>query len=117
MKSVRNYILCTILGIILLNACGDEKPYIPNKILKQEEMQYVLTDILQAEAYVMERRIPQDSARKVVQKLYAEIFARHKTTQEQFYESFKFYSGHPKLLDESFQPIIDSLSSIEASTR
>ncbi len=82
--------------------------------MKPREIQPVLADIVIAEAWLQEHRMPSDTSRIVMQKYYEEIFHRHNVDRKEFYESMEFYITHPALLEKAFIPIIDSLSTLEA---
>jgi hypothetical protein len=63
-------------------------------------MENVMLDMILADRFA-ERFILKDSARKDVKaetfKLYNQVFAIHNVTNEEFFESYKFYLRRPDL--------------------
>ncbi len=94
------------IAALFLFSCGNENE-IPKGILKPAKMQIVLWDILREDAFTNDF-IKKDSAKKPEAesvKLQQRIFAMHKVTKEEFYDSYKFYLNHTELL----QPLLDSM--------
>lgn len=92
----------------LLPACGN-KNNIPKGILKQDKMQKVLWDVLQADAFTFQY-ISKDSSKKpeaAMAALQQQIFATHKTTRGEFYKSYDYYKKHPDIM----APLLDSMIS------
>jgi hypothetical protein len=72
-------------------------------------MQLVVWDIVRADQFLNDFVLNKDSSlNSTVErtKLYQQVFAVHKTNQEQFRESFSFYKSHP----EYFKTILDSIN-------
>jgi hypothetical protein len=99
--------------LFLCFACGHSE-HIPSNVLDQQKMQGVLVDMLQADSYVSSHPLVRDSSAKVSQRLYSQIFQKHKISRTDFERSLDFYNSHPKLMEENIQTVIDSLSAIEA---
>lgn len=77
-------------------------------------MSLLLSDVLIAEAHINLNHLPHDTAREKAAGYYRSIFQNHDVTAHQFYESLKYYTSVPGLLDEKLQPLIDSMSTLEA---
>ncbi len=95
-----------IIMTLFLFSCGN-KNEIPKGILKPDKMQTVLWDVLREDAFTNDF-IKKDSAKKPEAesvKLQQRIFAIHKVTRTEFYDSYKFYLNHTALL----QPLLDSM--------
>lgn len=95
-----------LIAALFLFSCGN-KNEIPKGILKPAKMQIVLWDILREDAFTNDF-IKKDSAKKPEVesvKLQQRIFAMHKVTKAEFYDSYKFYLNHTELL----QPLLDSM--------
>jgi ribosomal protein S8 len=91
---------------LFLFSCGNKND-IPKGILKPAKMQRVLWDVLREDAFINDF-IKKDSAKKPEAesvKLQQRIFAIHKVTKAEFYDSYKFYLSHTELL----QPLLDSM--------
>lgn len=99
--------ICVLLyGLFFLTSCGGHDE-IPEGILKPEKMQAVLWDVLKAEAFTSEF-IKKDSAKDAVAenfKLQQEVFAIHKISKTDFYDSYDFYKSNTRM----FKVILDSI--------
>lgn len=85
--------------IVSFTACHD-KNALPNGILKREQMQAVLWDFIQADAFTS-AYIKRDSANKPLFetiKLQKQIFALHHITREDFNTSYAYYKEHPAIM-------------------
>jgi hypothetical protein len=81
-----------IIGALFLFSCSN-KNSLPKGILKPVKMQAVLWDVLREDAFTNDF-IKKDSAKKPEAesvKLQQRIFAMHKVTRAEFYDSYKFY--------------------------
>ena len=101
---------------MLLSSCGDSGANIPNDVLPEEKMRAVLMDVMLAEADITDKGLMEAEMKPEMQKMYLQIFDKHNITKEQFYHSMEFYTKNPDILDRNFQPIIDSLSTLEAKS-
>jgi hypothetical protein len=92
---------------VLLFACGGSNKKQDNGILKKEKMEAVLWDVLRADAFafqfVIKDTIKKPEAEMAV--LQQKIFAVHKTSRQEFYNSMDYYRAHPDI----FQPMLDSM--------
>ena len=87
----------------------NHKNTIPDDLLKKDQMQAVLWDIMRAEVFT-NQYIKKDTLKNPVvenAKLQNQIFAIHHISREDFYKSYSYYKEHTDLL----QPILDSLTS------
>jgi len=102
-----NRLLLLCLGAIVfgLISCTD-KDKLPKGVLPKNKMESVLWDMLEAERY--RSTFIRDSAKMKMEnfKLYAEVFAIHQITKDQFIKSYKFYMSRPDISRDMF----DSLS-------
>ena len=102
-----NRLLLLCLGAIILGliSCTD-KDKLPKGVLPKDKMESVLWDMLQAERY--RATFIKDSSKIKTEtfKLYAEVFAIHQITKDQFIKSYKFYMSRPDIARDMF----DSLS-------
>ena len=79
---------------VVLFSCSNKTPA---NILPPDKMQNVLWDVMSADVFTTDF-ISKDSTKKLPVenvKLQKQIFAMHKTTREQFYDSYKYYEQHP----------------------
>lgn len=97
-------ILLVVLS--LLNSCGN-KDKLPAGVLKPEKMQAVLWDVIKADVFTTDF-IKKDSGRNAEAenlKLQQQIFAIHKITRADFYDSYDYYKGNTV----EFKKIVDSM--------
>mgnify|MGYP003477589612 FL=1 len=95
-----------LFGLVMLPACKN-KDTIPEGILKPEKMQVVLWDVIRADAFTADF-IKKDSAKNAAAenlKLQQQIFAIHKITKADFYNSYDYYKSNTPLIKN----ILDSL--------
>lgn len=93
-------------GLVILYSCGN-KNKIPTGILMQDKMQAVLWDVIRADAFT-EEFIKKDTSKNAVTenlKLQQQIFAIHKVTREDFYNSYDYYKKNTAV----FKIILDSI--------
>jgi hypothetical protein len=100
-----------LLSLVLLMMGGfiscTNKDKIPGDVLPKEEMEKVLWDMITAERYA--NVFLKDSAlnnKEETFKLYAQVFALHNITREQFVKSYQFYMSRPDIT----RGMLDSLS-------
>ncbi len=103
---MRTCIITLLACLAIFNACVS-KDKLPAGILKPEKMQLVLWDVIIAEAFTNEF-IKKDSAKNAVVenvKLQQQIFAIHKISKTDFYNSYDYYKLKPVV----FKKIVDSM--------
>jgi hypothetical protein len=102
MRKMSILLLC--LG--LLCSCGN-KDKLPAGVLKPQKMQAVLWDIIKADVFTTEF-IKKDSSKNAAienSKLQQQIFAIHKITKADFYNSYDYYKENTV----EFKKIVDSM--------
>ena len=96
-----------IILIICFAGCVDKKE-LPPGILKAEKMQEVFWDVMMAEAYTTQF-IKNDSSKDTQlenAKLQQQIFAIHKISKQEFYDSYNCYNSHVDLM----RTLLDSIT-------
>ena len=90
----------TFLVLLFLLVSCSSKKNIPFGILKPEKMQEVFWDIIRAETYTSQYFARDTSKNVLVEnvRLQKQVFAVHKISKEDFYNSFKFYESNPTLM-------------------
>lgn len=99
--------IAAILLMICIVGCSN-KDGMPSGILKADEMQTVLWDIMRAEAYTSQY-LKKDSLKNLAVEnavLQKKIFALHKIKREDFYNSFRYYDQHPEMM----RMLLDSIT-------
>ncbi len=90
---------------------------IPDSVVNVDEMISIMTDIHLAEAWVIEQpndSIPNDTK---LSAYYADIFANHNISAQQYKSSFNFYTGEPVLMNYIYQKITEKLNLLESENR
>lgn len=80
----------------------------PDKILSPKEMQAVLWDVLQADAFTSQYQ-GKDSSKNLPREnamLQLKIFAMHKTDRKTFYKSYSYYKAHSDLLKNMLDSMV-----------
>lgn len=101
----RLLLVCLSALVWCLAGCTD-KDKIPAGVLPKEKMQKVLWDVIQAERY--RETFIRDSSKDLKAetfKLYAQVFAIHKVTKDEFAKSYKFYMSRPDIAREMFDSL------------
>ena len=96
-----------LIIVWLLTGCG-AKDKIPGDVLKPEQMQAVLWDMIRADAFIPEL-MKKDSTLKGPAKnveLYYQVFSAHKVSKEKFLSSFAWYERNP----DQFRTLLDTMN-------
>ena len=95
-----------LAGLALVGSCTN-KDKMPEGILKPEKMQAVLWDVIKADVFTTDF-IKKDTAKNAAAenlKLQQQIFAIHKITKADFYNSYDYYKTNTVV----FRKIVDSM--------
>ena len=93
-------------GIILFTSCASDSET-PKGIITPDKMQAVLWDIIKANAFTNEF-IKKDSSKNLSEenkRLQEQVFAIHKVTKADFYNSYDYYKSNTPL----FKKMLDSM--------
>jgi len=95
-----------LLSLVLLGSCNG-KDEMPKGILKPDKMQAVLWDVIKADAFTTEfiKKDTNKNAEEENRKLQQQVFAIHKITRDQFYNSYDYYKTNTTL----FKKMLDSM--------
>ncbi len=107
MKLLRTRVMISLLSlVIVLIACSD-KNRVPGKYLQPAKMQAVLWDMMLADRFA-NQYISKDTAVVIEEemfRMYAEIFALHNITEEDFRASMKYYISRPDQLKQIYDAL------------
>jgi Domain of unknown function (DUF4296) len=98
--------LFSYLLVILFLSCNNKNTVIED-VLPPQKMQAVFTDIVKADVFVSDF-IKKDSAKNDTIEsaiLQQKIFALHKVSKKQFYDSYNYYINHRTV----FKTMLDSM--------
>ncbi len=108
MRWISYPILCVL---IMAMGCNKEKR-IPRNVLQPEEMKQVMWDVFLAEAWA-NQIVARDSTVVLsdqLKELTQNVFQVNKTSEKEFFESYKWYINHP----EVFNVLLDSLQKVKS---
>ena len=99
---------CTVL-IISCGTAGNKK------ILPVNTMKTVMWDMMKADEWFVRTSQKDSLAKKKREdiRVYEQVFAVHRITRKQFYNSYKFYETHPVALKE----LLDSVDALSGRER
>ena len=87
-----------------------EKP--TASIISKDSMILILTDMHLADADAQLRRVTFDSSNVVLKKDFETIFSRYNINTNRFKQSLKYYTSHPKEMDEMYVQVVNNLSKL-----
>ncbi len=92
--------------VVLLVACNSR---LPKNVLPVNTMKVVMFDMLKADEWYA-RKLAGDTLMLRMKDdipLYEQVFAVHKLTKQQFFDSYHYYEAHPV----AYKELVDSLES------
>ena len=103
----KTFILGILIGLFILEACNNSKSKLGESPIKYDKMVLILRDIHIAEGSMQGLVLnKKDSVAKIY---YAHIFKIHGITQDEFYESYDAFIENPKMLEEMYEEMTDSI--------
>ena len=102
-------IVCCLLLGVFVTGCSKKPMSIPENTISPDTMVSILTEIHLAQAAVA-THVPGDTMPFTTGDYLPFIFKKHRTTQQQFDKSLRFYSGRPNLLDSIYKDVLDELN-------
>jgi len=96
------------MTILVLSLGSCKKKERPDDVMKPDQMQAVLWDVLQANAFVNDF-VKKDSGVNIEQqqvKMQMQVFAKHKITKAYFDKSYDWYTKNPAQM----QRMLDTLT-------
>jgi len=87
-------------------SCSGNSPG-KGEVLPEEKMKYVLLDMIKADELALQNKLA-DSTINIKNesfKLYEQVFAVHKTSRKQFYDSYRYYQQHPALYKKLMEAV------------
>lgn len=90
-----------VFGLIVLAVACTNRTKIPSDVMKQDKMEAVMWDMIQADRFSAQFLERDSAARKDIKtenlKLYERVFQLHKISRDEFIRSFNFYTSRPDL--------------------
>lgn len=111
-----SFVTFSLCGITLIS-CSKKEEKIPENILSKEKMIKVMVDVQLAEAAIQNRNLNMtDSTKIIAAGYYKNLFEKNKMSEQQFRESFLYYSHHLDVLNKIYEEVINELSKKQAVT-
>ncbi|MCC6683862.1 MAG: DUF4296 domain-containing protein [Bacteroidia bacterium] len=109
-------LLIFLIPVALLVACMSKPPK-PKGIIPEETMVLMLTDIHFLEGVFFSIQVAgMDTANLVTYKGYNTVFAKYKTTPEQFKKSWTFYMSHPEYSDPIYEKVVENITILQTES-
>jgi hypothetical protein len=110
--------LSLIILLCLFGSCTSKND-LPRGILEPNKMRDVFWDYIRADVYATEYLKKDSSVNAVTEnlKLQEKVFKLHKTTKEQFYKSYTYYSNHKELMGALMDSIISKNQQEKTKTK
>lgn len=89
------------------------KKQVPDGILPQEDMVELMTEVHILDGYIS--NIPVDSAKKVIDPLYEQLFAKFGIDSAKFTKNVNYYFGNPSLTVKTYDQVVKTLEKRERS--
>ena len=92
--------------VVLLVACNSG---LPKNVLPVNTMKVVMFDMLKADEWYARKLVGDTLMLRVKEDipLYEQVFAVHKLTKKEFFDSYHYYEAHPI----AYKELVDSLES------
>jgi uncharacterized paraquat-inducible protein A len=114
LKSVNKRALFQLVPVVvvmsLLAVSGCSKNAKPPGLLSQEEMVRTMTDMYLVEQKVSTVGVTRDSTVALMRYMTPIVFKDAATSDSVFRLSFDYYMEHPKIMEEIYNALIDSLN-------
>ena len=99
-----------LLLLILFLSCNSENKEVKN-IIPKDSFTTILKEIHLAEAaFELSKSKGVESAKKVLNKHYSEIYLSHNIDQDKFEKTLSYYSNYPEELEEIYSKILKDLA-------
>ena len=114
LKSTKLFLATLCLGSILIS-CSKKEEKIPENILPKDKMIRLMVDVHIAEATIQSRNLGiNDSTKTIAAGYYKNIFEKNRISEQQFRESFLYYSHHLEIFNKIYEEVINELSKKQA---
>ena len=107
-----------LLFFVLVTACGHkDKGFMPERLLTEQEMIDVMTDVQIIEADINSRKnqereqgLPQKDYSKLTKSYYNQLFAHYGITDSIFSQNIQYYTERPALLERVMDSVMQRLT-------
>ena len=83
-----------------------------SSVITKDTMILLLTDMHLADAQAQSNIMSMDSIQKLYNQSFESIFNHYKINTNRFKKSLKFYTEHPKEMDDNYVQVVSNLSKL-----
>ena len=117
-------LLFILLFFVLVTACGHkDKGFMPERLLTEQEMIDVMTDVQIIEADINSRKnqereqgLPQKDYSKLTKSYYNQLFAHYGITDSLFLQNMRYYTERPADLERIMDSVVQRLTKLSTSS-
>ncbi len=102
----------SIVLLICLLSCQEEKESVPKDVLERDEMISVMVDVEIAQALLRFNLSRLDTLNQ--EQVFNTIFIEHQISEEEFNASLTYYSQDPKVLEGLYVDVVTAISEKQA---
>ncbi len=114
---VGKFLFVSLCLCCILISCSKKEEKIPENIVPKDKMIQVMVDVHLAEAKIQSNNLNlTDSTKTIAAGYYKNLFEKSKISEQQFRESFLYYSHHLDLMNKIYEEVINELSKKQAIT-
>lgn len=106
------------LLFVLVAACGrKDKGIMPERLLNEQEMTALMTDVQIVEADINFRKSKGDNIEGLSKAYYDQLFEHHGITDSIFAQNIRYYTERPALLETIMDSVTQRLTKVQSESR
>jgi hypothetical protein len=107
-----------VFVLLLFSACGNKsKTFVPNRLLTEQEMIDVMTDVQIIESDLNIRKSNQQDISGLAKSYYTQLFEHYGITDSIYSENMKYYTMHPAELERIMDSVMQRLTKEQSESR
>ena len=112
-------LVITLLFPLLLASCGHGKSntVTPSRLLSEQEMVSLLTDMQIIEADLSFRKTNQEDLTGLPQRYYGQLYEHYGITDSIFAENLRFYTEQPAVAERIMDSVSQRLTKVQSESR
>ena len=101
--------------IVVMAACKSELPTVPRDVLPLKDMVQIMADVHIVDVVAADKANGGMDEKELTKAYMAQIYKNRGITEQQFFDSYRFYEKHPVLFDKMYGEVLEELSRREAA--
>lgn len=113
---MRNFFKLILIGLVLSSCYHENKPeqILPEKLLSEDELVSVMTDLQLAEGVISHQRIKRANGRKDYKDtVYNVILEHYELSLGDLNENFDYYNSDPQNMELLYEKVLSNLSKLQ----